>query len=356
MRPLIYDAKFNVDEETTQAMAWISFPDLKPTFFVKESIFSLAYAIGKPLQLDSATINKTRPSCARVKVQVDLLCDLPNFVELEVVNEVAATSRIERIKVQYDMLPKYCKECKLQGHAEQECRILHPELRRYKEDNEKEKEIEEGDNMEKNEQPVFRVGRQFKRWLPTNKRLPSNKIHVGGGENTVAGGQEGVNIANTFDVLTDHKTEKEVQQQSNIGNTKDINQTKQFSKLNAAVEEIHIEKIHVNEMEIKQRAIEQQMVTPDEIYDKEQQTEKEMEESPADGQVNIEQNTIEDVDSPTTENTEGINKEKQLQICTIQNEHTDLTYMNDMTNISDQRPLQMVTAHEGRFPPDFIQE
>jgi len=68
MKPLIYDAKFKVEEETTQAMAWISFPDLKPTFFVKESIFSLATAVGKPIHLDMATINKRRPSCARVKV------------------------------------------------------------------------------------------------------------------------------------------------------------------------------------------------------------------------------------------------------------------------------------------------
>lgn len=39
MRPLIYDAKFKVEEETTQA-------------------------IGKPLHLDMTTINKTRSSCA----------------------------------------------------------------------------------------------------------------------------------------------------------------------------------------------------------------------------------------------------------------------------------------------------
>ncbi|KAH0655674.1 hypothetical protein KY285_030556 [Solanum tuberosum] len=45
----IYEAKFKVDEETTQAMAWISFPDLWPTFFVKESLFSLASALGKPI-------------------------------------------------------------------------------------------------------------------------------------------------------------------------------------------------------------------------------------------------------------------------------------------------------------------
>ncbi|KAG5609471.1 hypothetical protein H5410_020752 [Solanum commersonii] len=39
----------------------------------KEAIFSLVAAVGKPLQVDMATINKTRPSCARVKVEVDLL-------------------------------------------------------------------------------------------------------------------------------------------------------------------------------------------------------------------------------------------------------------------------------------------
>ncbi|KAH0673795.1 hypothetical protein KY284_006579 [Solanum tuberosum] len=70
MRPLIYDAKFSVEEETTEAMAWISFLDLKPTFFVKESIFSMASAV-----------------------------DLPKFIELE-------------------------------GHDENVCRVLHPELRK----------------------------------------------------------------------------------------------------------------------------------------------------------------------------------------------------------------------------------
>ncbi|PHU03166.1 hypothetical protein BC332_28417 [Capsicum chinense] len=81
MRPLIYDATFKPNEETTQAMSWISFPDLLPTFFVKESLFSLAYAMGKPIQLYQATINKTKPSYATVKVQEDLAPKLPDYVE-----------------------------------------------------------------------------------------------------------------------------------------------------------------------------------------------------------------------------------------------------------------------------------
>lgn len=62
---IIYDEKFTVEAETSQAMAWISFLNLLPSFFGKEMTFSLT-GIGKPIHLDAATLNKTRPSCARV--------------------------------------------------------------------------------------------------------------------------------------------------------------------------------------------------------------------------------------------------------------------------------------------------
>ncbi|KAG5619976.1 hypothetical protein H5410_005194 [Solanum commersonii] len=130
MRPLIYDAKFKVDEKMTQVMAWISFRDLWTTFFVKESLFSLASAVRKPIHLDMATINKIRPSYTRVKVQVDLLADLPKFVELEIEDPISQSSRVDKIKVLYNVLPKYCKKCKLQGHNEDDCRVLHPELKK----------------------------------------------------------------------------------------------------------------------------------------------------------------------------------------------------------------------------------
>lgn len=57
-------------------LAWISVLDLFSLFFVKESMFSLASAIGKPLSLDMVKINKTRPAYTRVKVQLDLLDDM----------------------------------------------------------------------------------------------------------------------------------------------------------------------------------------------------------------------------------------------------------------------------------------
>ncbi|PHT36754.1 hypothetical protein CQW23_24454 [Capsicum baccatum] len=42
MRPLMHDSNFKLDEETTHVVVWISFPDQLPTFFFKESLFSLA--------------------------------------------------------------------------------------------------------------------------------------------------------------------------------------------------------------------------------------------------------------------------------------------------------------------------
>lgn len=137
LRTLIYDAKFKAGEETPKVMAWISFPNLLPTYFVKKCFFSLASAVGKPLHLDLATINKTRPSCAKVKVLLNLLDNLPTKVRMDILNEMSGTVRTEWVTVRYEYLPKYCKECKIQGHDMFECWRIHPELMESKKDKQK---------------------------------------------------------------------------------------------------------------------------------------------------------------------------------------------------------------------------
>lgn len=73
MRTLKWDPLFNSKEKTSIAIAWISFPSLAQNFFEREVVLSLVATIGKPFQVDLTTQYKTRPSCARVKVEVDLL-------------------------------------------------------------------------------------------------------------------------------------------------------------------------------------------------------------------------------------------------------------------------------------------
>ncbi|KAH0672584.1 hypothetical protein KY290_024816 [Solanum tuberosum] len=114
MRTLKWDPMFNPEEETTIAIAWISFPALPPNFFGREVVFSLAVAVGKPLQVDMVTRNQTRPSCARMKVEVDLLGEFP-----------------KRIKIGM-------KKASGEGHDEQQCYVEHPKLYLKKENSDQE--------------------------------------------------------------------------------------------------------------------------------------------------------------------------------------------------------------------------
>ncbi|KAG5596548.1 hypothetical protein H5410_037780 [Solanum commersonii] len=84
--------------------SWVDISNANVEVGANEVVFSLAAAVGKPLQVDLATRNQTRPSCARVKVE----------------------------------------NCKIQGHDEEQCYVLHPDL--YpKEKVGKEEEMETGE-------------------------------------------------------------------------------------------------------------------------------------------------------------------------------------------------------------------
>ncbi|KAH0713421.1 hypothetical protein KY289_009380 [Solanum tuberosum] len=133
MRTLKWDPLFDPEEETSTAIAWISFPSLPPNFFGKETIFSLAVAVGKPLQVDMATKNQTRPSCARVKVEVDLLKEFPKRINIGIKSNGVVQEKW--IKIKYDYMPKYCKTYMIQGHDEQQCYVEHPELHPYRQKN-----------------------------------------------------------------------------------------------------------------------------------------------------------------------------------------------------------------------------
>lgn len=51
---------------------------------MKEAIFSLAAIVEKVLQVDMAIENQTRPICARVKIEVDLLRNFPKQIDFGV--------------------------------------------------------------------------------------------------------------------------------------------------------------------------------------------------------------------------------------------------------------------------------
>lgn len=129
MRPLIYGHKFKNDEETTEAMAWISFLDLLPIFF-KEAPSSVVTATRKPIYLDMTITNKIRHVSTRVKFLVDLVVNLSELVAIEEVSDKGQETKVKRINIQYNLLSKYNKRCKLKSHKKVKCRVLYPKLRK----------------------------------------------------------------------------------------------------------------------------------------------------------------------------------------------------------------------------------
>lgn len=107
MRTLKWDPIFNPGAETTMVVAWILFTGLPPNFFGEEALFSLASAVGILLQVDTTSKNQTRPSCARVKVEVDLVEDFPKRIKVGI--KKGDEEVLEKwIRIKYDYVPKYC--------------------------------------------------------------------------------------------------------------------------------------------------------------------------------------------------------------------------------------------------------
>ncbi|XP_060210748.1 uncharacterized protein LOC132637715 [Lycium barbarum] len=152
MRTLKWDPWFDPEEETKIAIAWISFPSLPPNYFVKEAVFSLASTVGKPLQVDMATTNKTRPSCARVMVEVDLLREFPKRINIRM---------------------------KKKRHNEQDCYVIHPELYPKDEEQSSDKEQEENskaDQRKNKEQKNTKNSRtDIKEYKGTNVSIMKGK-------------------------------------------------------------------------------------------------------------------------------------------------------------------------------------
>ena len=103
MRIQAWTPNFTPEEETPLVPIWISLPELPWHCYNKQFITSLLSPIGRVLYLDSASINKTRGSQARVKVQVDLTKERPPHIWMGYIGEDITDGRWQ--KIEYDNIP-----------------------------------------------------------------------------------------------------------------------------------------------------------------------------------------------------------------------------------------------------------
>ncbi|KAK4376889.1 hypothetical protein RND71_003185 [Anisodus tanguticus] len=77
--------------------------ELPPNLFARDVILSIASAVGRPIVVDKATHDRTRPGTARVKVEVELLRELQQRMRLQCKFE--DTGRVKnRLRFSYDLL------------------------------------------------------------------------------------------------------------------------------------------------------------------------------------------------------------------------------------------------------------
>ncbi|WMV19930.1 hypothetical protein MTR67_013315 [Solanum verrucosum] len=66
--------------------------------------------VGTPIHLDKSTIKRTRPSCAQVKVLVDLKKKFPKYVIMNIEDEVTGEVRSTVVDIRYDYVSKsFCR-------------------------------------------------------------------------------------------------------------------------------------------------------------------------------------------------------------------------------------------------------
>lgn len=120
-------------------------------------VFSLEVAVRETLQVNLTIQNKTRPSCAKVKVEVDLLGDFPEKINVGM-RMKSGEIKEKWIQIRYNYVSKYCKTCKLQGHSEKECFIIHPKLYpKDKEEEEKKETTKEDGDIENTQKKAVEV-------------------------------------------------------------------------------------------------------------------------------------------------------------------------------------------------------
>lgn len=112
---------FRPEQETPIVPIWISLSELPWHCYTKEFVTILLKDVGNVLYLDSASVQKTRESMAKVKVQIDLTKARPPHVWMGIDEDDYDIERWQAIE--YEGIPDYSMYCRHQGHPDYECYI-----------------------------------------------------------------------------------------------------------------------------------------------------------------------------------------------------------------------------------------
>ncbi|KAK4730433.1 hypothetical protein R3W88_023421 [Solanum pinnatisectum] len=121
MKLQVWTPTFKPAEDTPIVPIWVTLPELPWHCYYMDILTPLLSPIGKALYLDSATMQKTRGSVAKVRVQIDITKDRPQHVWLGFSEKDPSIGKWQIIE--FEDVPLYCLYCKHQGHSIGECPV-----------------------------------------------------------------------------------------------------------------------------------------------------------------------------------------------------------------------------------------
>lgn len=106
--------------DSPNVLAWIELPNLPLHLFNFQSISYICSPIGRAIDLDAATDRKSRPSVAKVRLEIYASKPRLDGIWIEIVNGGGLVRRFWQ-RIEYDRSPWYCAECGRFGHEKVNC-------------------------------------------------------------------------------------------------------------------------------------------------------------------------------------------------------------------------------------------
>ncbi|PHU24950.1 hypothetical protein BC332_03282 [Capsicum chinense] len=128
MKIMRWSTNFQSGAETTLAPVWINLPDLPWHFYEWDATCRIFSPIRTRLVLDKVTITKSRPTTAKLRIEIDLAKPLVHEVQIEVRNQHEKLDIFVQ-KIEHEKIP--CFKCMVQGHSNAECGLSTPNLQIY---------------------------------------------------------------------------------------------------------------------------------------------------------------------------------------------------------------------------------
>lgn len=111
MKVFRWTPDFDAEAESPLLPVWIALEGLPIHLFESTALYSIANLIGRPLCTDTATENLTKPSVARVCVELDLSKEIPKAILVH----LGKLSFFQ--PVYFEDLPDFCSSCNQFGHT-----------------------------------------------------------------------------------------------------------------------------------------------------------------------------------------------------------------------------------------------